>query len=104
MSGQHTPAPWVVGNIDNENGEIEVLGCGRPYICVVLPGAIDGITEANAILIAAAPDGLSAGSELLEVVQAAIANGDWKVDGRCDPDMAIRRMQAFIAKATGAES
>jgi hypothetical protein len=27
---------------------------------------------------------------LLEVVEAAIRMGDWEVDGRCDPDGAIR--------------
>ncbi|NDB58103.1 hypothetical protein EB001_06635 [bacterium] len=27
--------------------------------------------------------------ELVEVVEQAIENGDWKVDGACDPDMAL---------------
>lgn len=27
---------------------------------------------------------------LLETVEAAIKSGDWKVDGACDPDLAIR--------------
>lgn len=40
-------------------------------------------------------------SELLDVVNAAIANGDWKVDGRCDPDMAIRVAGAIVSNANG---
>ena len=44
--------------------------------------------------------GLRAGVALLEVVEAAIRMGDWSVDGRCDPDMAIRNMKQFIAEAT----
>lgn len=103
MSG-HTPGPWAVGSEDADSGEIEVVSEARPYICLVFAGAIGGTTRANARLIAAAPDGLDAGRELLGVVKAAIASGDWKVDGACDPDMAIRRMEAFIAKATGADA
>jgi hypothetical protein len=29
--------------------------------------------------------------DLLEAVEAAIASGDWKVDGACDPDVVIQR-------------
>jgi len=29
--------------------------------------------------------------DLLDAVEAAIKAGDWKVDGACDPDLAIRR-------------
>ena len=34
--------------------------------------------------------------DLLETMQAAIAAGDWKVDGACDPDMAIERAETFM--------
>ena len=34
--------------------------------------------------------------DLLETMQAAIAAGDWKVDGVCDPDMAIKRAETFM--------
>ena len=34
--------------------------------------------------------------DLLEIMQAAIAAGDWKVDGACDPDMAIERAETFM--------
>ena len=33
---------------------------------------------------------------LLETMQAAIAAGDWRVDGACDPDMAIERAETFM--------
>ena len=35
--------------------------------------------------------------ELLEAVEAAIQAGDWKVDGACDPDLAIRRAKEALA-------
>lgn len=34
--------------------------------------------------------------QLLEAMNAAIAAGDWKIDGACDPDMAMRRATAYI--------
>ena len=36
--------------------------------------------------------------DLLEVVEAAIQSGDWKVDGACDPDLAIRRAREALAQ------
>jgi len=33
-----------------------------------------------------------------EVMQAAIKSGDWKVDGACDPDMALRALKEALAK------
>lgn len=60
-----------------------------------------GTPEANANLIAAAPDGYAAGESLLGVVLAAIERGDWRVDGTCDPDIAISRMQRFLTQARG---
>ena len=36
--------------------------------------------------------------ELLEAVEAAIQAGDWKVDGACDPDLAIRRAKEALAQ------
>ena len=34
--------------------------------------------------------------ELLEAVEHAIEIGDWKVDGRCDPDLAINRAKEAL--------
>ena len=36
--------------------------------------------------------------ELLEAVEEAIQAGDWKVDGACDPDLAIRRAKQALAQ------
>ena len=36
--------------------------------------------------------------ELVEGVNQAIENGDWKVDGRCDPDMVLTRAESILLK------
>jgi len=89
---KHTPGPWYVGCEDEDTGEIEVISGVRPYVCLVLPGAIDEVTPANARLIAAAPELLEA---LTEIVTAADGDG-WK---KLDATFAGAR--AAIAKATG---
>jgi hypothetical protein len=83
---KHTPGPWNVGHEDENTGEIEVISDGRPYVCLVLPGAIDEVTPANARLIAAAP-------ELLEALQRLDKNGHTQATW----EFALRA----IAKATG---
>ena len=42
---------------------------------------------------------IEAMKQALEVIEAAIKAGDWKVDGACDPDMAIHGLRQAIAKA-----
>lgn len=44
---------------------------------------------------------LEALKELKSAVNSAITCGDWVVDGACDPDACLRRVEAAIAKATG---
>ena len=34
--------------------------------------------------------------DLLEAVETAIASGDWKVDGACDPDAVIQRAKKAL--------
>ena len=34
--------------------------------------------------------------DLLETVEAAIASGDWNVDGSCDPDAVIQRAKKAL--------
>lgn len=34
--------------------------------------------------------------ELLSIIEDAIKSGDWKVDGACDPDMAIQRAKKTL--------
>ena len=36
--------------------------------------------------------------DLLEGVEAAIKAGDWKVDGACDPDLAMYRLREALAE------
>lgn len=42
---------------------------------------------------------IEAMKQALEVIEAAIEAGDWKVDGACDPDMAIHSLRQAIAEA-----
>ena len=81
-----TPGPWSVGAEDSDSGEVEVVSEARPYVCMVLPGAIDGTTAANARLIAAAP-------ELLAVLQHIHAYGYSMQE--------YEMVKAAITKATG---
>ena len=43
-------------------------------------------------------EALEALKELLEIVEQAIASGDWKVDGACDPDIEIYRAKKILGK------
>ena len=106
-----TPGPWVVEERDvMEDGSVypfRVGGkknlpvCYMEWITSDAPPRVSNWTRSNASLIAAAPDLLGSTRGLLEIIQAAIASGDWKVDGACDPDIEIRRAEAAIAKAAG---
>ena len=42
---------------------------------------------------------IEAMKQALEVMEAAIKAGDWKVDGACDPDMAIHALRQAIEQA-----
>jgi len=95
-----TPGPWQVCREFGKTGLIDKVG-GHAIASVTGYYNSAGQTEANANLIAAAPDGFAAAESLLEVVLAAIRLGHWDVDGSCDPDMAIERTKYFLAKARG---
>ena len=66
MSAQHTPGPWSFGyGVTTEYGEVFGVGVTtKPdwtVVCAVSrPGDVNAIDEANARLIAAAPDLLEA--------------------------------------------
>ena len=100
---KHTPGPWYVGCEDEDTGEIEVISGVRPYVCLVLPGAIDDVTPANARLIAAAPD------LLIELRQAVIQMemaAECIENKRYDEALLhvsslMRSKRAAITKATG---
>jgi hypothetical protein len=42
---------------------------------------------------------IEAMKQALEAIEAAIEAGDWKVDGACDPDMAIHSLRQAISEA-----
>lgn len=92
---KHTPGPWYVGRKDENTGEIEVNSDGRPYVCLVFPGAIDDVTPANARLIAAAPDLLAELEMLSNVVEGCGMAAMPEVECR------LVFARAAIAKATG---
>jgi hypothetical protein len=102
MSAQHTPGPWgvlstavgpaytavCIGQLNEEKG---LNGASDEYAVCVVP-LIHDESRANARLIAAAPDLLTA---LEDIVQASDANdGDSLMN-------AIQAAQTIIAKATG---
>jgi hypothetical protein len=82
----HTPGPWSVFKAATENGEFSINATG-PYIAETIGGIAE--EEANANLIAAAPD-------LLEALQSVV--NAWE-----EPDLgweAAEKVHAAIAKAT----
>jgi hypothetical protein len=100
MSTQHTPGPWKV-----KAGTNAVLA-GRKQICShvnaasALPVNIledQEIAQANARLIAAAPDLLEALQDLFGADMEHVLMGD----GKDDQIEAIAKAKAAIAKATG---
>lgn len=96
--GKHTPGPWVVdpcwdilGNTDDGNG----------MVCQITTDAVPRAeAEANARLIAAAPELLEA---LRDLAREAARNIYPKPDvGPEHPCSILRRADAAIARATGA--
>jgi hypothetical protein len=97
---KHTQGPWGF-HYSNDVGPdddyfIEFFEVVNP-LGVVIARVEE---EPDARLIAAAPELFEALEGLLEVLTDAITAGDWKVDGACDPDLAIQRAKDALAKAT----
>ncbi len=92
MSGQHTPGPWNEwATPDDLDMSHEICANNRLPIAIIYDGEK---AQANARLIAAAPD-------LLEAAQALLnrwLGGDGDMD---DDDRIERNMRAAIAKASG---
>lgn len=104
MSRKHTPGPWVVGPID----DTVVTHLGKDGVRYEV-AAIDGdyndptnwpIMEANARLIAAAPDMLEALEKAKETIRAWHGPVAWEIYDRASPEM--KMINAAIAKAGGA--
>jgi hypothetical protein len=97
--GKHTPGKWkAVYEIDVANEGWIVKSDARPYVASVLWGAIASETEANARLIAAAPDLLAAISEIIEYAEQYLdlCDGDHPA---CEASIEMARNA--IRKATG---
>ena len=92
MSAQHTPGPWVVDRDASGNGISTTIESNRFWITGVIkfpgPGFSD---EANARLIAAAPELLEALCLLLDRIESP--------DG-----LPMKKARAAIAKATGEQA
>ena len=93
---KHTLGPWKHDEVNRFYWKVSVAKKGGAYvICEV--GPIEGQTEANARLIAAAP-------EMLEALQMALDDSEvMNPDGSARPisNYVFERMRAAIAKATG---
>ena len=95
MSAKHTPGPWSFGyGVTTEYGEVFGVGVTtKPdwtVVCAVSrPGDVNAIDEANARLIAAAPD-------LLEFARSVV-----RYAGSSGDDYLADKARAAIAKAIG---
>ena len=90
MRAQHTPGPWEhTGQGDIVGKEDNGYGLGYVDVCSVYLRTVRGRTNANARLIAAAPD-------LLAALQSVLANS---LDSQGLAD-AHKQARAAIAKAT----
>jgi hypothetical protein len=105
MQTKHTPGPWVIGGSLISNGRTPVAlvlhnGNGNPSKASDYdrdaPRWVDG-ADANAALIAAAPELLAALRHLLE--DAVALNM-----GESDRSGVLAEARAAIAKATGGQS
>ncbi len=93
---EHTPGPWSANGLKNDGG-FEISSEGRPFvICTRNPvNHRAGESNANAVLIAAAPDLLAALRQMDDFCQdfsEAVFCRDGKIAGI---------IRAAIAKATG---
>lgn len=93
---KHTTGPWIVNNDQTEVGEgkLSIEAADEYFIAQVDEGVSQ---EANARLIAAAPELLSALKDIIGWVPGAAS---WHTDA---PIKAVERARAAIAKATRAD-
>lgn len=97
-NGKNTPGPWQVGHGEADGGYLGIWASdNRTVVCRVSPAdLINETDEVNALLIAAAPDLLSACKDALVSI---VANMPW------EKATVIRStLQAAIDKAEGGAS
>lgn len=110
MSAAHTPGPWVVDETDVRD-EAQAILCDRNGLVVADAhlGARGGECEANARLIAAAPDYAEVAPTAADLLEqyADFIRRDVKADDLERPpylpliDQTVADLRAVIAKATG---
>jgi len=102
MTDQHTPGPWAVYRGVQYQGEFTIF---KGATDIAITRFADGDCNANARLIAAAPELLEVLEDVLPWLQKAEAEG---VFANCAAPQgglrAINPARAAIAKATGAQS
>ena len=98
MDIKHTPGPWAVFQNDSDEERLDInslhpSGKGAFFVAETIGGLADGEMEANARLIAAAPD----------LLQACEQAEHWldHDDGSAEPAEMLRVLRAAIAKANG---
>ena len=91
---QHTPGPWTAYLYDSEPASIEAADGDGPIALVGTDLYDMEERDANARLMAAAPDLLAACEGLLAIARISAADG-------ADLNINIRRAEAAIAEATG---
>jgi hypothetical protein len=92
MTTKHTPAPWEIkGSL--KDGDFWINGESHNYDTVIVANPDFIVSEANAKLIAAAPD-------LLEALIEIIARYDRYGNHVPMPSADIEKSRAAIAKAT----
>ena len=98
---KHTPGPWEVSG---DGVSVTMKDNGQHVVAVAkAPQWLTGEeAEANAALIAAAPDGLEAGKLAASVIDELL-NGDGMTasDSQARLDEALTALNAFIRKSEG---
>ena len=107
--GKHTSGPWSACSFRWGRG----LGWGAhtednyPIARVFSPQGVGGSAEANAHLIASAPDGLELAEDALPILEAVLADREIDTFHGADDEILrdlIDRTRAFVSKARGGQS
>lgn len=108
MNTKHTPGPWIIGDCHPDNGAVRITS-KKDHVCVLLNLPDDEASEeenreqvkANARLIAAAPELLSALKDLFK--QCAMTHRYWgDGDNTRQADEAVERAKNLINTIEGA--
>jgi hypothetical protein len=96
MSTQHTPGPWLIGTTP-PNGE-QTVGTHQGLMVAVATTGANIATEANARLIAAAPDLLDALQDAYEILGISYPLTEPDSDKR---GVVLSKARAALLKAKG---